>query len=98
MQENDTRKRQEAKIGNPKIRILRLVEIINTDVNGDSNVSELTALFCMCVSLLYNAPNPQADSDNIDSMSLYLFLCWGLIQQKSRQRQKGETIQGWSKR
>lgn len=53
MQENDTRKRQEAKIGNPKIRILRLVEIINADVNGDSNVSELTTLmFCMCVSLI----------------------------------------------
>lgn len=39
----------------------------------------------VCVSLLYNTPNPQADSDNIDSMTLYLFLCWGLIQQKSRQ-------------
>lgn len=45
----------------------------------------------VCVSLLYNGPNPQADRDNIDSMSLYLFLSWGLIQQKSRQRQKGET-------
>lgn len=44
-----------------------------------------------CVPLLYNSPNPQADSDNIDSMSLYLLLCWGLIQQKNRQRQKGEA-------
>lgn len=53
MQENDTRKRREAKIGNPKIRILRLVEIINTDVNGDSNVSELTTwMFCMCAALI----------------------------------------------
>lgn len=51
----------------------------------------------VCVSLLYNTPNPQADSDNIDSMTLYLFLCWGLIQQKSRQRQKGETTRGWRK-
>lgn len=92
MQENDTRKRQEAKIGNPKIRILRLAEIINTDVNGDSNVSELTTwMYCVCVPLLYNSPNPQADSDNIDSMSLYLLLCWGLIQQKNRERQKGEA-------
>lgn len=49
------------------------------------------------VVLLYNGPNPQADSDNIDCMSLCLFLCWGLIQQKSRQRQKGETTKGWSK-
>lgn len=52
---------------------------------------------CVCVLLLYNGPNPQADSDNIDSMSLYFFLCWGLIQQKSRRRQKGETTKGWSK-
>lgn len=44
-------------------------------------------------------PPPQADSDNIDSMSLYLLLCWGLIQQKNRQRQKKKEKPetGWSK-
>lgn len=53
MQENDTRKKQEGNIGNPKVRMLRLGEIINTDVNRDSNVSELTTLmFCMCVALI----------------------------------------------